>query len=243
MKLEFQHRPYAGRQPRPTPELHFEAALNTLVIAVPWGPRYGARKAIDRVLEFLAFATQDREATSPLPKLSCLSETANNLRIAALLANDMLYREDNQDEYRVGVELLAFTLSGSELAWAQVGGPSLLLSRDDSAMLALESKTDLSLDCSQNKKQPLTALPSQLLGVDSTVNVSVNSYRARPKDRIVLLSHSQPPPAIHSWVRADTLLEEMTRQIAIATPEQAFWLGCIEIMAEKSDQLPLDEAA
>ncbi len=244
MKFDFQHRPYSGKQPRPTPEVHFEASLNTLIIAIPWGPRSGARKVIDRVLEFLAFASQDKEATSPLPKLSCLSDSANNLRIAALLANDMLYREDNRDEYHVGVELLALTLSGNELSWVQVGGPNVLLARKNQTLLSLESKTDLSLDCSEQKDgRPLTPLPGQLLGLDSNVNVSVNSFRTRAKDRLILLAHSQPPSVVYTWTAADLQLDKMIRDVATSAPQRAFWLGSLEISAERSDQSPIDEAA
>lgn len=244
MKLDFQHRPYSGKQPRPKPEVHFEASLNTLIIAIPWGPRAGARKVIDRILEFLAFASQDKEATSPLPKLSCLSDSANNLRIAALLANDMLYREDNREEYHVGVELIALTLSGNELSWVQVGGPNVLLARDNQTLMSLESKTDLSIDCSDKKNaHPLTPLPGQLLGLDSNVNVSVNSFRARAKDRLILLAHSQPPSVVYSWTQADLDLDTMVRAVATSAPQRAFWLGNLDIAAERSEQSPIDEAA
>lgn len=233
MKLNFQHRQYPGNNQRPTPEVHLESSLNTLIIAAPWGPRPAARKVIDRVLEYLTFASQDREATSPLPKLSCLSPAANRLRIATMLANEMLFREDNREEYRVGVELLILTLSENELSWAQVGGPHLLLARGTSTLLPIGSTIDLSLDLSTPLNE-LPALPSQLLGLDSTVNASINSFRARPGDQLLLMSHSRTPSLLFNWRGVDLRMESMVRELAMHQADRAFWLGQLQIESDSS---------
>jgi len=234
MKLKFEQRSYPGKHHRPTPEVHLDESLNTLIVAVPWGPRPVARKVIDRILEYLTFAAQDREATSPLPKLSCLSPAANRLRIASMLANEMLYREDNRDEYRVGVELLVVTLADNELSWVQVGGPHLLLARGDSTLLPIGSTIDLSLDLS-TQTVDLPALPSHLLGLDSTINASINSFRARPDDQLILLSHSRTPSILFNWKSNDLQMDSMVKRLAVFQTDRSFWLGQIRVEAERVD--------
>ncbi len=237
MKLVFTSRPFAGKDSRPTPEVLIDTTVNTLIVAVPWGPREGARKVIDRMFEYLSFASQDREATSPLPRMSCLSDAANNLRTAAMLANDMLYREDNGDEYRAGVELFAATLSQNELSWVQVGGPHVLLGRGHESLLPIGSSVDLALDLANEAGNPhsLPALPAQLLGLDSNVNLTINSFRARPGDSLVLMSHSRTPESLYSWksdaIDADKIVHALSQNDA----NTAFWLGLLGIEADASD--------
>ncbi len=234
MKLAFTSQPYAGADSRPTPEVSLDTSVNTLIVATPWGSREASRKVIERMLEYLAFASQDREATSPLPRMSCLSNAANNLRTAAMLANDMLYREDNSEEYRSGVELFAATLSQNELSWLQVGGPHLLLGRENRSLLPLGSSVDLALDLNQGASR-LPALPAQLLGLDSNVNLTINSFRARPKDSIVLLSHSCVPEHLFSLKSNQLEPQKIVRALSQGDANTAFWLGLLSIQAEASD--------
>lgn len=234
MKLVFTSRPYAGSNARPTPEVLIDATVNSLIVAIPWGSRDAAKKVIDRMFEYLAFASQDREATSPLPKLSCLSTSANNLRTAAMLANDMLYREENSDEYRAGVEIFAATLSHNELSWVQVGGPHVLLGRGTQSLLPLGSSIDLALDLEQSGP-PLPALPAQLLGLDTHINLTINSLRARPKDSIVLLSHTRAPESLFSLKNENLDPEKIVRSLSKDNANTAFWLGLLSIQAEASD--------
>jgi hypothetical protein len=208
--------------------------VNTLIVATPWGSRDAARKVIERMLEYLAFASQDREATSPLPRLSCLSNAANNLRTAAMLANDMLYREDNSDEYRAGVEIFAATLSQNELSWVQVGGPHILLGRGKRSLLPIGSTVDLALDLGLGATN-LPALPAQLLGLDSNVNLTINSFRARPNDSLVLLSHSHVPENLFSWKSNSLDSQKIVRALSQSDAHTAFWLGLLSIKAEASD--------
>ncbi len=232
MKLRFQNRPYPGENSRPTPEIHVDETTNSVFVVVPWGNREAAKKVIDRMTEYLAFAAQDREATSPLPRLTCLSTAANNLRTAALLANDMIFREDNREEYRAGVELFAATLYQNELSWLQVGGPQLLLGRGAQSLLPLGANIDLALDLRDwRSKHELPALPAQLLGLDANVNLTINSFRARAGDRLLLINHSQTPEIAFSWKADQLKMDEMVRQLAKHSPRSAFWLGLLEIEA------------
>src|SRR5688572_5598562 len=129
LTFSFSERPYSGRSFRPRPEIHIDTATNLLIVATPWGPRASARSAIDRMLEYFTLASSDGGVTSPFEKLTCLSMAANNLRMATLLANEILYREDNRNEYKTGVELFCASCSDQELIWLQLGQPQVMLAR------------------------------------------------------------------------------------------------------------------
>jgi len=233
--LHFEHRSYSGRQFRPRPEIHFDRDNQLLLVATPWGPRQSARKVIDCILDYYVLARSDQEVTSPFEKLSCLSMAANHLRTATLLANQLLYREDNRDEYRVGVELFGASFVDHELVWLQAGQPSIVLARQTGKVVSLGGSTDLAFDLSSSNEL-LPALPSQLLGLDSSINFTINSFRPYDRDRLILMSHSCLPASIYSTGYESMQLDELVRSLARTDPETAFWLGVLEF------QMPLGQA-
>ena len=225
MKFSFSYRSYSGKQFRPTPEVHNDE--KTLIVATPWGNRDAAKKAIDRILEYLILCNEDREATTPFQRLSCLSVGANNLRIAALLANESIFREDNNVEYRNGVELFTMSLTDGELVWMQIGQPQILLVRKSRQMITLAGAMDLSFDLS-GSEELLPSLPNQLLGLDSSLNLTINSFRPQPYDQLVLLSHSELPRELYQMTPRDFELDQMSKHLSKISPDLAFWLGLIE---------------
>lgn len=233
LKFQFEHRPYSGKTFRPRPEIHLDNDSNLLLIATPWGPRESSRKAIDRMLEYFLLAKSDREVTSPFERLTCLSTAANNLRTAAMLANEMLYREDNRTEFRSGVELFGASFIDNEFVWMQIGQPQILLARGNQRLLPLGGCVDLSLDLSEGSDL-LPALPNQLLGLDQTVNLTINSFRAQPGDRIILMSHSSPPQTLYSLKPEQIEVDKMSRLLATENPDLAFWIGILSLSDEAS---------
>lgn len=236
MSFVFEERPYSGRHFRPRPEIHLDRQSNLLIVATPWGPRSAARKVIDRMTDYLMLAREDREATSPFQHLSCLSSQANNLRIAALLANDALFRDDNRSEYKSGVEIFAGMLEDDEFVWLQGGNPQILLSRKGRSLQPLGSQIDLAYDLSEGE-QIMPALPAQLLGLDSTLNLNINSFRAQPGDRVILLSHSHLPDPLFKMKASDVTLDKLSRELASSHPDLAFWLGILKISATASAEV------
>lgn len=229
MAIEFDSRPYGGKTFRPRPETHLDADAGLLIAATPWGPRATARKAIERMLDYIAASRQDKEATTPFGRLAELSPAANALRNAAMHANDLMLREDNKDQYVAGVELFAASFAENEFAWLQVGAPQPLLARKGrSRLLPLGPLVDLSFDLSDGD-QPLPALPSQLLGLDAFPNLYVGAFRARPGDRVVLVSCSAPPDALYAFDPETASVSSLSRTMALANPDQAFWLGMLSL--------------
>lgn len=228
MNLHFTERPFSGSTFRPRPEISIDSDGKTLIVATPWGPREGARRVIDRMTDYLSLTREDNEATSPFEKVSCLSVHANRLRIATLLANESLYREENKTEYRSGVELFAGVLEDDEFVWLQVGNPQILLSREQRKPLPLGSQIDLSFDFSEGKEL-LPGLPSQMLGLDSSLNLTLNSFRARPGDRVALISHSHLPEGVFSLEGSTLNVDSLAKLIATSSPNHAFWVGLLQL--------------
>ncbi len=63
----------------------------------------------------------------------------------------------------------------------------------------------------------------------------MNSFRARPGDNLVLLSHSRTPEAMYSW-KANVLdADKIVRTLSQNDANTAFWLGLLAIQADASD--------
>lgn len=225
--MKIQGRPYRASQIRPEPEYQLDAETNLLVIVTPWGPRSVAKKTLAIISESYAVAKGDNEATTPYARLSCLSNEANSLRAAVLLANDTLHREENKEEFKCGVELFAASFIDNEFIWVQVGQPHVLLSRKNGLLLPLGSCVDLSVDLSSGNKV-LPALPNQMLGIDNSLNLNMNSFRVQPGDRLIFLSHSAPPHVLYNTPTENLSVDQLTKQLAASTPDTAFWVGILE---------------
>ena len=227
-KIKFEERPYRGMTLRPRPECLLDHDSRLLIVATPWGPRSAANKAVELISEYYLMAKSDNEATSPFEKVSSFSNEANHLRTAVMLANEAIYRDENKTELKAGVELFAASFIQNEFVWIQVGQPHLLLSRKNGHLLPLGSSVDLSTDLSESS-EPLPALPNQLLGIEPTANLTLNSFRAQPGDRLVLLSHSVPPVSLYTMKHDELTLDNMSKRLAQIHPDGAFWLGVIEL--------------
>jgi hypothetical protein len=225
MNFTFEDRPYSGKNFRPRPEIHLDKRTGLMIVATPWGARQSAKSVIEKVTDYLMLAQQDIEATSPFQGLSYFSRHANNLRTAVLLANDYLFRNENKEEYRSGVELFAASVENQELVWLQVGHPQVFLSRANHALLPIGTQHDLSFDLSGQSPHPLPALPGQMLGLDPTLPLNLNSFRVRQGDKLYLIAHSHPPEALFSL--HEPSLDKLSRTFSLSNPELAFWIGIL----------------
>ena len=221
-------RSFSGKLFRPTPEVHLEDDGSFGVIATPWGSRGSARRVIDVIKDHVLAAREDLEATSPFQKLSVLSPLANGLRVAMMLANDTLYREDNKNEYTAGVEVVVFAHQLGELAFAQVGFPQIFLSRPGLPWLSISSQIDLSTELSR-APHVLPPLPQNMLGLHTTTNLNISSFKTQANDRLVALSHSLVPHPLLGLPADRTNIDEISRSLSAQYPDLPFWLGLIDL--------------
>lgn len=221
-------RSYGGQLFRPTPEIYLEEDGSFGVIATPWGNRGAAKKVIDTLKDYVLSARQDLEATSPFQKLTCLSGLANSLRVGVMLANDSIYREENKAEYTAGVEVLVFAREGGELSFAQVGYPHFFLARSGLPWIPLSVQLDLSTELSQ-PPEILSPLPQNLIGLHTTTNMNVASFKTQSKDRLVFLSHTVVSNPLYHLPFEETTLDKVTQSLAKQYPDLPFWVGVLEL--------------
>lgn len=226
--MTIDERSYSGKIFRPKPEIFLEEDGSFGVIATPWGPRGSAKRATEILKDYVLSARQDMEATSPFQKLTCLSPLANNLRVGVMLANDSLYREENRAEYIAGVELLVFAHQNNELAFAQVGHPALFLAREGLPWIPLSVQVDLATELS-HAETLLAPLPQNMIGVHTTTNLNISSFKTQPGDRLVFLSHTHSAHPLFSLPYTDTTLDRVSSALSERHPELPFWLGVLSI--------------
>ncbi len=224
--MNIQERSFSGRVFRPRPEIHCEANGNLCVIATPWGARSAAKKAVQTIVDFFHSAHSDKEVTSPFQTMTCLSPMANNLRVSVMLANDLIYREDNRAEYQVGVELFVAARSESDCIWVQVGGPHVLLDRKGFDLNHIGACADLSLAHSNNEGL-LAPLPGNFLGIASTTNFAVQSLRLNVEDQIVLVHRTVVPPKMLAMSPKERSLQSYSNCLARQSADMPFWLGIL----------------
>lgn len=224
----FTERSYSGKIFRPRPEIHFSADTRLLVVATPWGARTGAKKSVEIIVDYYTSSLQDLEATSPFEKLSCLSPIANSLRIATLLANDRLYREENKNEFTVGVELFVAAIDRFDIVFIQVGHPNILLARLGRGLIPLGSHMDLALDISGTNKV-LPPLPSQFIGLDPSANMTIGSFRPQANDQLILISRSAMADRIYLLSQHEWTLDGVAKSLSENHPDLAFWTGMLSL--------------
>lgn len=226
--MQLVERSYSGKLFRPKPETFFEEDGSFGIVATPWGPRNGAKRAIEILKDYVLSARQDMEATSPFQKLTCLSPLANTLRVGIMLANDSLYREENKNEYISGVEILVFAHQFGELAFAQVGHPSFFLARMGMPWIPLGVQFDLATELSQ-PPEILAPLPANMLGLHTTTNLNVSSFKTQPSDRLIFLSHSHVTNSMYTVPFERTSLDKISESLAQKFPNLPFWLGVLPL--------------
>lgn len=223
--MKLNHRSYGGKIFRPKPVIHQEE--NLIIIATCWGVGDNTARVVEEISKYISAAVTDVEVTSPFEYVTSLSKGANHLRVATLLANDIVYRGENKNEYTSGYELLILLKNQHQVTWAHVGAPHLLLKKPQLALLPILTQFDLSTELSTSKTL-LPPLPSSLLGLDPTCQVFCGDMTVHSGDQLVLTSSSQLPSAF--WLesqKAPVNLEKVTNWMSKDDPEMPFWIATV----------------
>lgn len=226
--MKIQHRSYRGKSFRPTPLIHAEDDGSLLLIITSWGQPSMAERARDVVVDFILSCRNDQEATSPFQKMTCLTPLANNVRVAMMLLNDTLYREQNREDYLEGVEILICARHENEITLAQVGQPHVFLSRRGMPLISLRSGGDLALELSQ-APELLSPLPHSLIGLYSTSNFTIQSYRSNKEDQLVFLARSHYPQEFLQLASQERGLDELSQALSKEHPDVPYWLGIAKL--------------
>ncbi|XGC81278.1 hypothetical protein ACES2L_02125 [Bdellovibrio bacteriovorus] len=224
--MKLQERSYSTKILRPKPLIYQEDDGSLIVIATSWGQPEHAQRALDEVVKYVRAAQSDVEVTSPFEFLSCLTDEINYVRTGILIANDLLYRGENKMEYFSGVEILAIFKRGTQVAWAQVGAPTLMIQRKNRSLQALSIGNDLS---SEFPDLNLPPLPAQLLGLEPTCYIQCGHTHVVEGDQLVLLASSNVATSLWSKEYQEADLSTITTRMIQEDPEAPFWLGLVSI--------------
>lgn len=225
--MKLQERSYSSKIMRPKPQIHVEEDGSLIVVVTAWGqPEHGER-ALNEVVKYVSAAKADVEVTSPFEFLTCISDEANYVRTALMIANDALYRGENRKEYASGVEVLALFKRGSQVAWAQVGAPSIFVQRQNQRVQPLSVASDLASELRDGHSLP--PLPAQLLGLDPTVNIQTGHTHVNEGDKLILLAGTSVATALWGLQSYETDLNLITQSMVQEEPELPFWLGLIAV--------------
>lgn len=225
--MKFEEQSYNSKWFRPSPEIYLDDGGTLLIVSTAWGSPNGAKKVNQTISDYFLASTADREVTTPFRRLTCLSSLANSLRIATLLANDRIYREDNREEFSTGVELFAAALNGSEFVYVQIGHPNLLVLPPMGSPQPLSVQADLSFDIARDQ-DAVPPLPGQLLGVEETCNFAVQSFQIKQGDKLLLVSRTLFSPLLVQPKSFDVSIDKIGHSLAKEKPQLPFWLGLIE---------------
>ena len=221
-------RSFSGKTLRPAPEIHLEEDGSFGAIVTPWGPRSSVKRVTDMLSDFISSSKSDVETTSPFQMLTCVSPLANTLRAVVMLTNDVLYREENKNEYLSGVEMFVFARNATEFSFVQIGQPHVFLSRPGQPLIPISSQMDMSLEWSRVGND-LPSMPQELLGLHSTSNIRVATFRPSPGDKLVFLSRNHLSPSLFQISSEQHDLESLSQLLAQEQPDSPFWLGVYEL--------------
>jgi hypothetical protein len=174
----------------PTPKISFEEKDNLLIAVWAWGSADSGQKALDIIKDYYLSARTDMEATSPFPISPDMSLPANHLRIAVMLANDIIAKENNSEEYTSGIEVFCACKNQKEINIVQVGGPSLLSIRDQKSPSTYFQQHHLGHEFNFKIDSPL---PMDMIGIKTKKNIVCKSIRSNDNESLVLLQRDYTP--------------------------------------------------
>jgi hypothetical protein len=228
--MRIDERSYSTRTVRPRPAIYAEPDGSFIVISTSWGSPEHADRVNEDVAKYVQAAKADVEVTSPFEFLRSLTNEANYLRIATLISNETLYRGANKNDYQAGVETLLLLRKGSQIAYAQVGAPHLLIQKRDRMIVPVSVSFEASFEMSGGDQDLLSPLPQTLLGVSTNPNIRVGDFRVDEGDRLILYAGGTWPKSLWSSNHASDL-QQLTHKLVQMYPDAPFWLGLVHLEA------------
>lgn len=218
--MKFEERSYSGKNFRPKPVVVFDSKMASLIVATSWGEKSDAERVAQIFSDALNVSDQS-EVTSPYGYIGTISTRANQMRTAAIMANDFLYREVNRSEYSSCVEVLSLVLEKNVLSWLYVGAPHVILYHQQKCHpLVYNYDLPAQFNCS-------IPLPTQCLGVEPTVQLNASSVMLKGNSDIVLLSRSTIPGSLFS--QKNPTIHSLSTDLVKDNENSPFWLGQLSI--------------
>ncbi len=219
-----QQRNYKGQFSYPQPIIFNDENHLLTVIALPWGNSDITEQGLQVFSDYYLSSLDDVESTSLFEKLSCFSDTLNNLRIAALLTNDYIYKHHNSSNLLGAMEFLAIAHTKNQISWIKVGGPNIFLCRREQNISPLA----VSFSLQEELTSCVSPLPKNLLGVEKHCNMMLDSFILQENDHLILTTKNCLQTDFYSSSSQNRELQNISSLITSADPKQPFWIGLYE---------------
>ena len=191
---------------------------NLMILATPFGDTELVQEALEKMLSEFEGLIADPDSTSPYSKLTCLTPTENLLYTSTQYLNDYIYSNYNQDRLDVGCDFCLLYKKGNRVYLSQIGWPLLVLHHNKKNVPVSSEYSTTPID-----KNSGVYVPRHLMGIDSSVNVKVQSFSVDSKTRLLLLKSNENPDGLLTLY--PTKLESIAESFVSIHPNQGFWLG------------------
>ncbi len=163
--MDYEVQSQNGALKLPQTAIFSEMSSDLLIFIRSWCGEDLQQKVLSEITRYLSATDADLEVTSPFEYVENLSSIANKTRVALLMANEALYGE-NKDHYKYGYEVAICYKKSNEICIASVGRFSFKYQKKNKMIQLYESA---------GFADDLTLLPSQLLGVEKSIEIKISS--------------------------------------------------------------------
>jgi hypothetical protein len=211
MTFNYQTKEYPGVQLRPRSEI------------IPCGNN-SALDILQQTISDKFSQSHETQVTAVSTDMFLPSYSSQKLKAVLKEANSSILERINKNSYVSALEATLLNYKENILSWVQVGQPSLLLLRDGKIII-LSAGKDLSLDYSQSE-----SLPSELIGIESTLSANFSSIVTQPDDIFILFSGKHIPSSFLGIKKFKKDLTDLTAQLfdsaAKENKDSSFWISC-----------------
>jgi hypothetical protein len=190
------------------------------MVVTSWGEKDETEYIINLFQDQLK-VDESAEVTTLASRIDTISPRANQLRMAAILANEYLFREANRGEYICAAEFLAVVYDKGVLSWVQVGSPHLILLASGQIQ-PLAYQLDYSWQYGQD-----SPLFSQALGLNASCLLSCGSLHVNSEMDLFLISRHSIPPALFAEKRLD--FQSLIGLLVKDSANAPFWVGHLKV--------------
>jgi hypothetical protein len=213
---DFEQQYYRHRAQRPQAEAAIDKTATLFTVAFSWGEISPVEKINDSLKSYYFASKNDLEVTSPFEILPSLTPLANKIRTGLLIANGAVYSGYNSRAFAAGCEFLCIATENRELVVGQVGGPSVILTRN---------KENILLSCTNDiyfgQTEPM---PANLIGIENMCYPQINSFRFEQGDQLTLISRGFLPHSLLGLNLAISM-QVITKTISEENSTIPFWIG------------------
>lgn len=207
------------------PKVHisqYESDLTFYTLIKCWGLSTNPENLSKDIFNEFQLMQEDKETTSPFAYEENISIEENALKNSLKLLNAKVLSNYNQEEIKLGLEVTSFCIKNNCLFWASVGQPHLLLHRKSIGLITLHTQNDLSFDYHNSSQNPL---PKNVLGIHSTVNISVNKIKLQKTDELCFISRPYVSPNVFHLEAEEITLKNVAKKLSQDNNQLSFWVG------------------